>query len=91
MSRNYGIMSNRLRLGGTSTQPAATRDEILPRDSNIIQFPSGSILPEPAGPAFERSQITKAVLDILCIGSLSLLACSFAAAIGIFGYVLFFT
>lgn len=34
MSRNYGIMSDRQRLGGVSTLPATTRDEIHTRDSN---------------------------------------------------------
>jgi hypothetical protein len=80
-------MSNRASLGGMSTGAAATRDNYASRDSNIIQFPSGSILAEPSGPSLERSQFTKALLDILCLGSFALLICSVASAIGIFGYV----
>lgn len=34
--RNYGIMSDRQRLGGVSALPATTRDEIHPRDSNLL-------------------------------------------------------
>lgn len=92
--RNYGIMSDRRSPRGQSTPPVTTRDEILPRDSNIYEFPSGSILADHSaaiGAPFERSRLSQALLDVLALGSLSLLICSLASAIGIFGYVLFFT
>jgi hypothetical protein len=36
--RNFGVMSSRLRLGGTSTQPAATRDAIQTRGLDSDPF-----------------------------------------------------
>jgi len=36
MGRNYGIMSGRSALGGTSDRPSATRDAMIPRDSNSL-------------------------------------------------------
>jgi len=36
MSRNFGIMSGRSALGGTSDRPSATRDAIQPHDSNQL-------------------------------------------------------
>lgn len=75
------MSGDRQPLGGASKLPAA-----YSANTRAVVMPVGSILP-PGGPPFERSQISQALIDVLCLGSLSLLICSLATAIGLFGYV----
>lgn len=55
MSRNYGIMSDRQSPRGASVLPAATRDEIHPRDSIPSEF------------AFPRGNFSQTVIDVAAI------------------------
>lgn len=85
MTRNFGIMSRQPSPWGHSGERPPAYDASTRVDS--IPLPAASILT--IGPAFKRSRLTQSLIDVLALGSLALLVCSLATAVGIFGYVLY--
>lgn len=76
MSRNFGIMSSRPRLGGTSARPAASIGSYAPSNSILI----------PSSPTLESSDIPDTLRDIVAVG----FAFLFVSSVGIgFAFSLF--
>ncbi len=82
-------MSGRASFGGMNTGATTTRDAKHARDSNRY-FPSGSILAEPTGPAFERSEPLQTLIDCLAVVAGFLLISATGVGIAFAAFVLLF-
>jgi hypothetical protein len=86
MSRHFEMISSRLRLGGASTQPAATRYAIQQRD---LYVPSGSIL-SPADTPLPRGKFSQTCFDVLALTFGLLFFVATAASLPLWFFIMFF-